>query len=264
MQVTARFVRLLGAITCAFLITYGCATTKQEGVAAPDTRILEGYQYSGFLSDYSKLRADVDRKAMVYVKPDAGLKHYDKVMVDRLRFFFKDDAEYKGIDPTELKALADYFHDSLAKSLGSQYPMVNEGGPHVLRVRAAITEVVPNKPLVSVVTLVVPYLTAADLASGVATKGGAGSNFYVGETVIEAEFLDSPTNGQLAAYVERYIPKKYEVDLNKGVVGAVTKGVGQYAKAYTTWQYTKEAFDYWAAKLRQKLDEAHGKKAPTE
>jgi hypothetical protein len=251
---------LLGAMACMLLIAGGCAGTRQGGTVAPDTKLLAGYQYARFMSDYSTLKPDADGKAMVYAKPGFDFKGYDKVMVDRLTFFYKGDADYKGIDPTELKALADYFHDVFVKDLGKDYPLVNETGPNVLRIRAAITEMVPNKPLVSVVTLVVPYLTAADLASGVASKGGTGSNFYVGETVIEAEILDSATNEQLVAYVERYIPKKYDVELDKGVVGAVTKGVGQYVKAYSTWEYTRDAFDYWALKLRHRLDEAHGKK----
>jgi hypothetical protein len=112
---------------------------------------------------------------------------------------------------------------------------------------------------VSVVTLVVPYLTFADLGTSAVAKGGPGSNFYVGHTTIEVEFLDASTNEQVAAYVERYYPKKYDVDFKKGPVGVVTHGFGQYFKAYTTWSYTKDAFDYWAHKLRQKLDEAHGK-----
>lgn len=66
------------------------------------------------------------------------------------------------------------------------------------------------------VTLVVPYLTVADLASGKASKGGAGSNFYVGSTAIEAEFLDSQTGEQLVAYVEKYIPKNMILSLTKG------------------------------------------------
>ncbi|MEI6153240.1 MAG: DUF3313 domain-containing protein [Deltaproteobacteria bacterium] len=263
--------KLLCAMACIIVIAGGCVSTppgtpqtdiSTQEAPVPDTKTLAGYKCAGFLSDYSKLRPDAGGKAMVYIKPGFDFKGYDKVMVDRLKFFYKDDAEYKGIDPTDLKALADYFHESFSKDLGNAYPVVNEPGPGVLYIRVAITEIIPNKPSVSVVTLVVPYLTVADLASGTASKGGAGSNFYVGSTVIEAEFIDSQTNEQLVAYVEKYIPKKYNVDLNKGVIGATKHGFKQYFKAYSTWDYTKEAFDFWLLKLRQKLDEAHGKTSP--
>jgi len=266
-----KMLKLFGVLACIVIVASGCASTapgtSQTAMStpeapAPDTKTLAGYKYAGFLSDYSKLKATADAKAMVYIKPGFNFKGYDKVMVERLKFFYKDDAEYKGIDPADLKALADYFHESLPKELGSAYPVVNEPGADVLHIRVAMTEIIPNKPSVSVVTLVVPYLTAADLVSGTASKGGAGSNFYVGSTVIEAEFIDSRTGEQLVAYVEKYIPKKYDVDLNRGVVGATKHGFKQYFKAYSTWDYTKEAFDFWLMKLRQRLDEAHGKTPP--
>jgi hypothetical protein len=235
-------------------------TTSQPETPSPETRQLSGYKYSGFLSDYSMLKPAPDGSdAMSWRKPGVDFKIYDKIIVERLNFFYKDDADYKGIDPTELKALGDYFHETFMKEIGKIYPVVTEPGPGVLRVRAALTDIVPNKPAVSVVTLVVPYLTFADLGTSAVAKGGPGSNFYVGYTTIEAEFIDSVTNEQVAAYVDRYYPKKYDVDFKKGPVGVVTHGFGQYFKAYSTWSYTKDAFDYWAHKLQQKLDEAHGK-----
>jgi len=240
------------------------ASSKPE-IPAPETKQLSGYKYSGFLSDYSMLKPAPDgSNAMAWRKPGVDFKTYDKIIVERINFFYKDDAEYKGIDPTELKALADYFHDSFMKNVSSAYPSVTEPGSRVLRVRVALTDIVPNKPAVSVVVLVVPYLTIGDLGTSAVSKGGPGSNFYVGHTTIEAEFLDSTTNEQVAAYVDRYYPKKYDVDFKKGPVGVVTHGFGQYFKSYTTWSYTKDAFDYWAHKLRQKLDEAHGKTSAKE
>ena len=260
----------LGSIICVFLVSGICHSADSEipqpavstdKTPSPETKHLSGYKYAGFLSDYSKLQPAPDgSEAMVWRKPGTDLKAYTKILVDRLNFFYKEDAEYKGIDPTELKALADYFHETFVKNLGTTYPIVNEPGTEVLRVRVALTDIIPNKPAVSVVTLAVPYLTFADLGTSAVAKGGVGSNFYVGSTTIEAEFLDSVSNEQVAAYVDRYYPKKYDVDFKKGPVGVVTHGFGQYFKAYSTWSYTKDAFDYWAQKLRTKLDEAHGMK----
>ena len=233
--------------------------TQASSTPGPETKRLSGYKYSGFLSDYNMLKPAPDgSEAMSWRKPGIDFKAYDKIIIERLTFFYHEGADYKGIDPTELKALADYYYESLTKKLGDTYPIVTESGTGVLRIRAALTNVVPNKPSVSVVTLVVPYLTVADLGTSSVAKGGPGSNFYVGHTSIEAEFLDGSTNEQVAAFVDRYYPKKYDVELKKGPGHAIIHGFGQYFKAYTTWSYTKDAFDYWAQKLRQKLDEVHG------
>jgi hypothetical protein len=243
------------------VICYICMSILVSGLfGGCGAKVMSEYKYSGFLSNYSHLKPAPDKSgAEVYLGADFDLKNYDKVLLDRIIIWYSNEADYKGIDPTELKAMADYLHDAVVKALGNDYPVVTEPGPRVLRIRIAITELVATKPLASVVVLVTPYATIADLASGVLTKGGAGSSPYVGDAAIEVEFLDGQTNEQLAAYVERRIGKKYDVDLSKGPGGAVTKGVTSYGKAYTTWGYTKDAFDYWAKKLRKRLDEAHGK-----
>jgi len=69
--------------------------------------------------------------------------------------------------------------------------------------------------------------------------------------------LDRTTNEQLLAFVDRKIGKKYNVDLKEGPVNAVETAAESYAYSYTTWKYTKEAFDFWAQTLRKRLDEAH-------
>ena len=69
---------------------------------------------------------------------------------------------------------------------------------------------------------------------------------------IELEALDSQSNRQVAAFIERRIGLKYQ--WSKGVA----TGVSAYAKAYSTWAYTKQAMDHWAQAIRSHLDRAHG------
>jgi hypothetical protein len=188
------------------------------------------------------------------------LTQYDKVLLERIMVWYKEDSEHKGIDPTQLKQLTDYFHDAIVKELGDAYPVVTEPGPGVMRTRIAITELVPAKPAMSVVVLVTPYATVADLASGAVSSGKAGSPPYLGDTAIEIEVLDSVTNEQLGAYVERKLPKKYNVDTSGGTGHAVKEYADSYFDSYKKWAYTKEAFDYWAKGFRMKLDELCGAK----
>jgi len=249
---TKNFEKYLVIVPILLLLVAGCASTKEAS----------GPKYSGFLSDYSKLQADPDSSgAMRYRNPAVDIKKYNKILLDRIMVFIKDDAEYKAIDPADMKAMTDYFHEAIARELGDAYPLVNEAGPGVLRVRLAITDLVPTQSAMSVVMLVTPYATVADLASGAASKGGAGSAPYLGHTAIEGEGLDSMTLEPVFSYVEQRYPKKYDVDTSEGAGKAITKGYGQYFKSYKAWAYTKDAFDYWAKKFRQRLDEAHGKKA---
>jgi hypothetical protein len=101
---------------------------------------------------------------------------------------------------------------------------------------------------VTVLVLITPYATVADLASGAASKGGAGSAPYLGHAGIEAEGIDSETLQPVFSYVDQRYGKKYDAE-----------NPGSYFKAYTEWGYVKGAFDFWAKKFRDRLDEIHGK-----
>ena len=111
----------------------------------------------------------------------------------------------------------------------------------------------------SVVTLVVPYATVADVASGAAAGGPVGSAPYLGRTGIAAQFIDGQTGRVIAEYADTQVGRKYVVDTSKGVGSAITTGVSDYAKAYSTWAYAKQAFDGWARQFRARLDQAHGR-----
>jgi len=227
----------------------------EKGGASPQAKAGQfgDYKPQGFLSDYSKIKSvGDDSDAYKYRNPSVDVKKYNRLMIDRIKIFLSEDSDYKGIDPMELKELADYFHQAIVKAVGDAYPVVEKAGPDVLRLRIAITDLVPNKPEASVVTLVVPFLWVGDAGAG-AAQGNTGSTPFVGHASIELEALDSASSEQVVAYIETRMGKKY--NWTEGV----STGVSDYIKAYSTWDYTKQAMDVWAALIRQRLDEAHGK-----
>ncbi len=240
-MITKNLKQCLVILPVLFLLLTGCASTsgsKEE----------TGPHYSGFLSDYSKLEPDTDgSKAMHYINPEATLKKYNKVMIDHIVISLKSDAEYKAIDPDEMKKLTDYFREAIVRELGTDYPVVDQPGPGVLRARIAITDLVPTKTAVTVLVLVTPYATVADLASSAGSKGGAGSPPYLGHSAVEVEGIDSETLQPVFSYVEQKFSKKYDAEKPTA-----------YFDAYSSWAYVKNNFDYWAKKFRTRMDEAHG------
>ena len=238
------------------VFTTGCATNSSKA-----------YKQTTFLSDYSKLKpvegADIAKgeELKEYADPAVNFKKYDKVLLDRIMVWYKEDSDHKGIDPTQLKMLTDYFHEAIARELGDAYPVADKAGPDVMRVRIAITGLVPAQPEVSVVMLVVPYATTAEFAADTITQGEIGGALYLGETAVEVEFLDSETNRQIAAYIEKKLPSKNNIDISKGVKSAVKTYSDSYIDAYSEWGFTMAAFDFWAKLLRQRLDELSGVRA---
>ncbi len=232
------------------------ALLAAPGIASAESASALGdYETKGFLSDYSKLApVEGDKDAFKYVDTSVDFSKYNKLLLDRIKVWYKDDSDYKGIDPDELKALTDYFHQAIIKAVGDEYEIVREPGPDVLRVRIAVTDVVPNKPAASVVTLAVPFAWVADAGTGVA-EGEVGSTAFTGEATIEMEAMDSASSQQVGAYIDREVGKKYNWDKGVG------EGISSYAKAYSKWDYTKKAMDAWAQRLKKTLDDLEGKSA---
>ena len=235
----------IGIATC---LTLSLGTSAQTGAESPK---LGEYQTKGFLTEYSYLPDEPDEDgAYRYLDPEADFGKYNKLLVDRIRIWFKEDADYKGIDPEELKTLTDYFYQAIAKAMGDDYPMVAEPGPDVLRLRIAVTDLVPNKPQASVTSLIVPFLWVGEATAGAATRE-VGTTPFTGEATLELEALDSVSSHQLGAFIETRLGKKYAWD------EGISKCVTSYLDAYSKWDYTKKAMDQWAQRLRTRMDELH-------
>ena len=83
-------------------------------------------------SDYARL-APVTWTEGIQCWRQANLdaKKFDKVLISRMTVTLKADQQ-KGIDPTDLKTLTDYFHNAMVKALEPQMPVVEKAGPGVL------------------------------------------------------------------------------------------------------------------------------------
>jgi hypothetical protein len=77
-------------------------------------------------------------------------------MVDSVIFYLSDKADYKGIDPQEMKELADEFNKDIVAAFKDKYPIVADPAPDVARIRIAITNIKPSNPGVSAVTSIIP------------------------------------------------------------------------------------------------------------
>jgi len=191
-------------------------------------------KYSGFLGDYYKnlQPGPKDGAKMRWLKPATNFSKYNKFMVDSVIFFFADDSEYKGIDPVELKELADGFNKAIADAFKDKYPLVSEPGPDVARIRFAITGFKQSKPGLSGFTSIMPV----GLAVSAIKKGTTGSWTGSGSTSAEVMALDSMTNDVIAVAVD---------DRTAG-----------FSERFSKWGSADEAFKFWAGRLVGFVDSA--------
>lgn len=184
---------------------------------------------SGFLGDYSALKPVPGASGVLYYeKPNVKWKGYTKLLIDPVSVFYSPGAKDRQIQPDDLKKLTDYFRGAVIEAVQAAYPVVYQPGAGVLRIRAAITDIIPANPLLNIVTTAAVFIPL--------DMGGA---------AMEAEFLDSVSNERLAAIVDR---KQGSPLSPLDIIGGFTK-----------WGHAKGAFDKWAKELREALDEAHGK-----
>lgn len=191
---------------------------------------------SGFLGSYPQFQpGPSDGLDQVSIKPGTDLSKYHRIMLDEVQFFLNKDAAEHGIQVSELKELSDTFHRAVFEALGTAYPLVTEPGKDVMRVRLALTNIEPSNPALSGITTVLPV----GLAISVVNKGASGAHTGVGGASMEVEFLDSMTSERLVAGIDTFN--------------------GSKMSGFSKLGATKEAFAFWAKRLRITLDKAHGK-----
>jgi hypothetical protein len=208
------FVLLLGLM---FLVA--CASTpKYQGVFVPKEYV-------------SLLQPGPEGHTLRWMKPGVDFTKYNKCMVDYVIFALAPDSDYKGIDADEMKRLADTASTALVNALNPKQPVVSKPGPDVIRIRFAITDLKQSRPVVSVITTVIPVGVGISLIKKGATDEWTGG----GLTKAEVIFHDSMTNEVIAAGYADYSAK--------------------FTERFSKWGSVEEAFTHWGERITQVAEE---------
>jgi Protein of unknown function (DUF3313) len=241
------------AITLLFIFSVSCArqsptentaTSSQPqpsaGQAENGSIVLRkmpaGKEFAGFLKDYSQLKPNpnLDGNAMTFVNADEkkNLHKYVAMIVDPVQVYLASDADESKLPEKGRGVGARYFHKALVDAVSSAFPVVDQPGPLVLRLRSAIIGVDVGGEI-----------PAANKPANAEDALDRGVN--IGKVGVEMELVDSETGEQIAAMVDRE-------NLGSGAeIGSVNFSKQEkYAAA-------REAFDGWASRVRQFLDSAH-------
>jgi hypothetical protein len=199
---------------------------------------LSGDKYSGFMEDYPKFQPDKDRKgALIYNQPGTSLKNYNKIIIDSIEIWISPKSKYKGINPHQLKALADSFRQVIIDELEPDYPVVSKPGPGVLGLRLAITDLHMKKKKRGLLGY-----TPIGFAATTAKNLAAGPSISLVDAVIEAEMLDAKTNERIGALIDRQ-----------------SASWDQKNKKLTTWTEIEKVLKFYAKRFRGRMDAAHGR-----
>jgi len=264
-RMNARRALRSGVLVAAVLLA-GCESTGSMLGSGADVTASEKTRMtrSGFLSDYARLKVMPWGQGIeCWRASNIDPKRYDKVLISRIVVSLappKGEDVGTTIDPTDLKSLTDYFHNSLVKALKPQMQVVDKAGAGVVVIRIALTDLVPTQVSRSAVGTLIPYGFVAEAGSGVATGRPAGSTPYLGETGMEMQFRDGASAAILAECRDTEIGRKYALDDKASAAGVAQTWASGYLNSFEAWAYAKNAMDKWSLLFAQRFAELRGVK----
>ncbi|WP_448126039.1 DUF3313 domain-containing protein [Pseudomonas veronii] len=178
---------MISTLCIATIGMVGCASQ----VTQPD-------EYSGFLSDYSRLKpakSPSGVEVLRWVDPKLDMSRYNAVYIEPTQFYPRPQATAK-IPESTLRGINDYFNQALKREVGKSLPLAQGPGAGVLVARAAITAVSSKTQGLKPYEFVPVALVAAAVSTGTGIRDQ--------DTVLgtEAQFLDG-ANGKVVAEVVR-------------------------------------------------------------
>jgi hypothetical protein len=225
------------SVTLAGWLLASCSQT-----AAPEPNIIQRAQGetpaapppTGFLgNDYSLLTPpseDSDQKAMLrYVNPNATWSSYNKIMIAPVTFWAQDDSKVSAADQ---QTLCDFAYNTFTKDLGKNFAIVDQPGPGVMKLSAALTDATSAVPVLRSISVVVPQARVLSAIKMAAT----GTYAFVGSAQGAMKLNDSVSGELLAAAVD------------KRVGGTSITNVDVFQ-----WGDAENAIGYWADLTDQRL-----------
>ncbi len=216
-------------------IAAGCLLVIATACSKPNSgvkKLAVGQEHSGFLKDYSQLKANpkLDADTITYVSLDAqkNLHSYLAIVVDPIEVYVATNADESKIPESSRTALTNYFRHALVSAVEDAYPVVEKPGPLVLRLRTAIVGIDVGGAV-----------AAGELPDDSKPLPQA---LNIGKVQVEMELVDSETGERVAAMVD------------KATLGSGAEVGAEQFSRLAKFAAARDAFDEWASRVRQFLD----------
>jgi hypothetical protein len=216
-------IKFCAALT--FLILVGCATSKPPNVV--------------FLGSGIKLQPVPGSRSLWAWSSRPGIVgDYHTFLFEPVVVSLGKEAKDNQASAEELKNLSEHLRTAFTAELTrGGYTVVDAPGDGVLRVRAALTELVPVDPAKNIAAKAVGTVIGIGLFLPTVDIGGA---------AIEVDMRDCMTNARVAAFADHKAGRAY------------FSGLGSYRR----WGDVENAFGAWAREFRAQLDQIHAAAPP--
>lgn len=170
-----------------------------------------------------------DQIGMRYINPAAEWTLYKQVMISPVTFWGGDSTQVPAADQ---QSLVNYFSQQLQEQLGKQFTIVQQAGPGVMKIDAAMTDAEAATPVLRSVSMIVPQAHMLSNLKYLAT----GTFPFVGGAQAEIRITDSVTGKVLAEGLDKRI------------------GGGSFTTGFQ-WQWgdAENAINLWSEMLTKRL-----------
>jgi Protein of unknown function (DUF3313) len=234
-------------MSLAAVLTFGWGLSGCSQTTEPQNSVIQQLQsaprpvtaFSGFLGDYTLLKVGGKGQAQYrYVDPNANWSQYNSIIIEPVTFWAGDDSK---VPADQQQILTEYFYNTLRDQMAKHFTVVDEPGPGVMRLQAALTDAESATPVLRTISVVVPQARVLSKVGQLAT----GSFSFVGGARAEGRLTDSQSGVILGEWVDERLG-------SNAVRNAAT----------WQWQDAKRAMDYWATTLADRLAQAQAGQQP--
>jgi hypothetical protein len=139
-----------------------------------------------------------DQASLRYINPSAQWTKYNKVLIEPVTFWGGDSTS---VSATDQHTLVNYFFQQLKEQLGKKFQIVDQPGPGVLKLTAAMTDAETATPVLRSISMIVPQAHMLSNLKYLAT----GTFPFVGGAQGEAKITDSVSGELIGAAVDKRI-----------------------------------------------------------
>ncbi len=168
--------------------------------------------------------------SLIYIKEGVKLSQYTKFIVEPTDIYKGTDASWhkNKVTEQEKQELAQFVTSEMTRALSKSYPVVNQPGPGVLRIKLTLVDV----ELTTTSLAVVSHLAPAGVGINLLKSGAGMQGSFMGSVTLAGELSDAQTGTVVAAYLTKQTPLALDVSKTFGKLSAARAGVTEAAEKF--------------------------------
>ena len=180
-------------LALCLLLLSACATTQKVAIQQTDVNC-------AFLANECALLTPggEGQVGLRYINPAAQWTQYNKIMIDPVTFWSGSSTR---VSPADQQTLVNYLSQQLTLHLGQKFVIVQQPGPGIMKLDAALVDMSSATPMLRTISMMVPQARLLSSLKYLAT----GSFPFVGGAQAELKITDSVSGEVLGLFVDRRI-----------------------------------------------------------